>query len=190
MAEEVGRPRAWSTRTSPRWTARNWNDPFVQGKGGIIIDVNVRGTDLLDLFKEKDPKDFDKVAMVGNLKRSDGQKFSLPFTGYNDVLAISKQRIRTEEQLDEVLQTLDKLQSKEGSILLTNGIEGRNYKARDGKYAVLINQDDPQGQDDPERRGQGLHPARHPGQRRARRRTRPSSPTEAAAEAVRAAATR
>ncbi|MEV0798565.1 extracellular solute-binding protein [Kribbella sp. NPDC050281] len=120
----------------------NWNDPFVQGKGGMIIDVNVRATQLLDLFKEKNPKDFDKVTLIGNLKRSDGQKFSYPFTGYNMVMAISKQHIRTEEQLDQVLQTLDKLESKEGSILLANGIEGRNFKA-DGKYAVPINQDDP-----------------------------------------------
>ncbi|WP_406053290.1 extracellular solute-binding protein [Kribbella sp. NBC_00889] len=120
----------------------NWNDPFVQGKGGMIIDVNVRATQLLDLFKEKNPKDFDKVTLIGNLKRSDGQKFSYPFTGYNMVMAISKQHIRTEEQLDQVLQTLDKLESREGSILLANGIEGRNFKA-DGKYAVPINQDDP-----------------------------------------------
>lgn len=121
----------------------NWNDPFVQGKGGIIIDVNVRATQLIDLFKQKNPNDFDKVVMVGNLKRADGQKFSAPFTGYNNVLAISKQHARTEGQLDEILATLDKLESKEGSILLTNGIEGRNFKVEDGK-AVLINQDDPQ----------------------------------------------
>ncbi|NUT33113.1 MAG: extracellular solute-binding protein [Hamadaea sp.] len=121
----------------------NWNDPFVQGKGGIIIDVNVRANQLIDLFKQKTPNDFDKVVLVGNLKRSDGQKFSAPFTGYNNVLAISKQRVRTEAQLDEVLTTLDKLQSKEGSALLSNGIEGRNYKVENGK-AVLINQDDPQ----------------------------------------------
>jgi putative aldouronate transport system substrate-binding protein len=38
---------------------------------------------------------------------------------------------------------LDKLESDEGSALITDGIEGRNYK-RDGKYAVPINQDDPQ----------------------------------------------
>jgi putative aldouronate transport system substrate-binding protein len=120
----------------------NWNDPFVQGKGGMIIDVNVRATQLLDMFKEKTPKDFDKVTLVGNLKRPDGQKFSYPFTGYNMVMAISKQRIRTDEQLDQTLQTLDKLASKEGSILLSNGIEGRNFKV-DGKYAVPINQDDP-----------------------------------------------
>jgi putative aldouronate transport system substrate-binding protein len=114
----------------------------VQGKGGMIIDVNVRATQLLDLFKEKNPKDFDKVTLVGNLKRSDGKKFSYPFTGYNMVMAVSKQHVRTEEQLDQVLQTLDKLESKEGSILLTNGIEGRNFKV-DGQYAVPINQDDP-----------------------------------------------
>lgn len=121
----------------------NWNDPFIQGKGGIIIDVNVRSTDLVRLLKQKDPNNFDKVAMVGNLKRPDGQKFSSPFTGYLRVMAISKQRVRTEQQLEDVLQALDKLQSKEGSILLTNGIEGRNFK-QEGGYAVPINQDDAQ----------------------------------------------
>jgi putative aldouronate transport system substrate-binding protein len=120
----------------------NWNDAFVQGKGGIIIDVNVRATQLTALLKQKNPNDFDKVTMVGNLKRPDGQKFSSPFTGYLGILAISKQRIRTEKQLEQVLTVLDKLQGKEGSILLTNGIEGRNFKL-DGGFAALINQDDP-----------------------------------------------
>jgi putative aldouronate transport system substrate-binding protein len=125
----------------------NWMDPFVQGKGGIIIDVDVRATQLFDLFKEKDPKDFDKVLMTGNLARDDGQKFSYPFTGYSSVLAISKQRVRTQEQLDEVLATLDKLESKEGSILITTGIQGRNFKVENtaGKdWAVPINEQDPQ----------------------------------------------
>jgi putative aldouronate transport system substrate-binding protein len=121
----------------------NWTDPFIQGKGGIIIDVNIKGTDLARLFKQKNPNDFDKVAMVGNLKRSDGQKFSSPFTGYLGVIAISKQKVRTEAQLDQVLQVLDKLQSKEGSVLLTNGIDGRNFKLEGGK-AVLTNQEDAQ----------------------------------------------
>jgi len=51
----------------------NWNDPFVAGKGGIIIDVNVRATALTKLFRQKDPKDFDKVAMTGNLKSTLGR---------------------------------------------------------------------------------------------------------------------
>jgi putative aldouronate transport system substrate-binding protein len=121
----------------------NWMDPFVQGKGGIIIDVDVRATQLYDLFKQKDPNDADKVLMAGNLARADGQKFSYPFTGYAGVLAISKQRVRTQEQLDQLLTVLNKLESDEGSALLSNGIEGRNYK-RDGNFSVPINQDDPQ----------------------------------------------
>ncbi|WP_020547482.1 extracellular solute-binding protein [Nonomuraea coxensis] len=121
-----------------------WNEPFHQGKGGMIIDVNIRSRQVLDLFYEDDKENYgDKVAMVGNLKRSDGQKFSYPFTGYADVLAISKQSVRTEQDLDNVLKTLDKLATKEGQNLVTNGIEGRNYKVENGDTAALINEDDP-----------------------------------------------
>lgn len=120
-----------------------WNDPFVQGKGGIIIDVNVRATQLYGLLKEKDPEHYtETVAMTGNLSRPDGKKFSLPFTGYNGIIAISKQNIRSEAQLDDALKALDRLASKEGAILLTNGIEGRNFTVEDG-YAVRINENDP-----------------------------------------------
>ncbi|MDA0632894.1 extracellular solute-binding protein [Nonomuraea sp. MCN248] len=131
---------------NPDWATLDtgkWNDPFLQGKGGIIIDVNVRAGELFDKFKELDPDTYhEKVAMAGNLARPDGQKFSYPFTGYNGIVAVSKQRVRTEEQLDDVLRTLDKLASKEGSILLNNGIEGRNFKVEDG-FAVKINESDP-----------------------------------------------
>ncbi|MBE1584825.1 extracellular solute-binding protein [Nonomuraea angiospora] len=120
-----------------------WNEPFHQGKGGMIIDVNIRSRQVLDLFREDDPKNYgDKVAMVGNLKRSDGQKFSYPFTGYADVLAISRQSVPTEQDLDNVLKTLDKLATKEGQVLLQNGIEGRNFKV-EGDTASLINETDP-----------------------------------------------
>jgi putative aldouronate transport system substrate-binding protein len=126
----------YATLDTGKWTA-----PFVQGKGGILIDVNLRGPELLDLFKEKDPNDFDKVAMVGNLKRSDGQKFSLPFKGYNGVIAVSRQSVQTQEQLDQVLTVLDKMASDQGKILVSNGIEGRNFKVVNGQ-AERINQED------------------------------------------------
>ncbi len=131
---------------NPDWATLDtgkWNDPFLQGKGGIIIDVNVRAGELFDKFKELDPETYDqKVAMAGNLTRPDGQKFSLPFTGFNGIVAISKQRVQTVEQLDDVLTTLDKLASKEGSILVNNGIEGRNFKVENG-FAVKVNEEDP-----------------------------------------------
>ncbi|MGW0803753.1 extracellular solute-binding protein [Nonomuraea sp. NPDC002799] len=127
----------WATLDTAKW-----NDPFIQGKGGIIIDVNVRAGQLYDGFKELDAATYDKkVAMAGNLARPDGKKFSYPFTGYNGIVAVSKQRVRTEQQLDDVLKVLDKLAAKEGSILLNNGIEGRNFKVEDG-FAVKLNDQD------------------------------------------------
>ncbi|GGL13099.1 extracellular solute-binding protein [Planomonospora parontospora] len=120
-----------------------WNDPFYQGKGGIIIDVNVRASQMYGLLKEQDPENYgDKLAMGGNLKRSDGQKFSQPFDGYNGFLAISKQSVRTEAELDDVLKSLDRLATKEGQALLANGIEGRNFKLENG-FDVPINDTDP-----------------------------------------------
>lgn len=128
----------WATLDTAKWT-----DPFVQGKGGIIIDVNVRVAQLFDLFKETDPTGYGKkVGMVGNLSRPDGKKFSYPFTGFNGILTVSKTRIKTEQQLDDVLKTLDKLASKEGSILTNNGIEGRNFEVKEG-LAYKINDQDP-----------------------------------------------
>jgi putative aldouronate transport system substrate-binding protein len=82
------------------------------------------------------------LAMTGNLSRPDGQKFSLPFTGYNGIIAVSKQTVRTEAQLDGVLKALDRLASKEGQILVYNGIEGRNFRVEDG-FAVRIDDADP-----------------------------------------------
>ncbi|MFC4010330.1 extracellular solute-binding protein [Nonomuraea purpurea] len=121
-----------------------WNDPFFHGRGGMIIDVNIRSRQVFDLFRENGDKDYgDKVTMVGNMAKSDTEKHSYPFTGYADSLAISRQSVRTEAELDNVLKTLDKLATKEGQVLLQNGIEGRNFKVENGDTAALINEDDP-----------------------------------------------
>ncbi|MEV0622159.1 extracellular solute-binding protein [Nonomuraea sp. NPDC050404] len=121
-----------------------WNEPFFHGRGGMIIDVNIRSRQVLDLFRENGDKDYgDKVTMVGNMALAEGKKFSYPFTGYADQLAISKQSVRTDAELDNVLKTLDKLATKEGQVLLQNGIEGRNFKVENGDTAALINEDDP-----------------------------------------------
>lgn len=121
----------------------NWNQPFLTGRGGIIIDVSSRGMDLVKLFKQKDPEHYgDYVAMTGNLIGPDGQRHSYPTVGYNGFLAISKQSVPTEKELDDVLSTLDKLSSKKGQILLNNGIEGRNFRVRHG-MAEAVDADEP-----------------------------------------------
>ncbi|WP_222851751.1 extracellular solute-binding protein [Phytoactinopolyspora mesophila] len=119
----------------------NWNDPFFNGRGGIIIDVSSRAGVLMDLFKDADSDDYgDYVTMAGNLIGPDGERYSYPTVGYNGFLAISRQSVRTEEELHEVLSFLDTLSAKEGQMLLNNGIEGRNFEVEDD-FAVPIEGD-------------------------------------------------
>ncbi len=112
-----------------------WNEPFLNGQGGIIIDVQSRAAQLVDLFYEKDPENYDKyVALVGQLEGPNGT-YALPTSGYAGFLAIPRSTVQTEEQLDQVLSILDKLNSTKAQILMNNGIEGDNFTVEDG-YAV------------------------------------------------------
>lgn len=116
----------------------NWNEPFLNGKGGIIIDVHSRAGVLMSLFKESDPENFEKyVDVTGNLIGPDGELHAHPTTGYSGFLAIPKAKVRTEEQLKTVLGVLDKLNSSEAGPVLNNGIEGETYTL-DGELAVPV----------------------------------------------------
>ncbi|MFI2102852.1 extracellular solute-binding protein [Isoptericola sp. NPDC019693] len=109
-----------------------WNEPFLNGKGGIIIDVQSRASQLAGLFKEKDPETYDQfVALQGNIAGPNGD-FALPTPGYSGFLAVPKASVQTEEQLAQVLTALDTLASTEGQVLQNNGIEGDNFTVEDG----------------------------------------------------------
>lgn len=116
----------------------NWNEPFLNGKGGIIIDVHSRAAVLMSLLKESNPDDFQNyVDISGNLIGPDGQLHAHPTTGYSGFLAIPRDKVRTEEQLRAVLEVLDKLNSPEAGPILNNGIEGETYTL-DGDLAVAV----------------------------------------------------
>lgn len=116
----------------------NWNEPFFNGKGGIIIDVHSRVSALVSLFRESDPDHYqDYVAFTGNLTGPDGQMYAQPTDGYSSFLAISKASVRTEGQLRTVLSFLEKLNTKEAQVLLNNGIEGVNFEVEDGMSVTL-----------------------------------------------------
>ena len=81
-----------------------WNEPFFNGKGGIIVDVDSRVSVLINLFKQANPNDFEnKVGFVGNLKGPDGELHAHPTDGYSGFLAIPKTSVRTEAELKNVL---------------------------------------------------------------------------------------
>ncbi|MFG3340890.1 extracellular solute-binding protein [Glycomyces sp. NPDC048151] len=109
-----------------------WNEPFLNGKGGIIIDVQSRAGELTKLFKEQDPEGFDQyVALAGQLAGPNGT-FAMPTAGYSGFLAIPRSGVQTEEQLAQVLTALNELNSTEAQNLMNHGIEGDNYTVEDG----------------------------------------------------------
>ncbi|KPG73766.1 extracellular solute-binding protein [Enterococcus sp. RIT-PI-f] len=116
----------------------NWNDPFVNGTGGIILDMYSRASQIANVFKQQDPENgADKVLITGNLAGPDGNVYAQPTAGYSGFLAIPKASVKTEEELREVLDFIDKTNDKDMQILLNNGIEGVNFEVEDG-FSVAI----------------------------------------------------
>src|SRR5699024_5488152 len=61
--------------------------------------------------------------------------YALPTTGYAGFLAMPESAVQTEEQVEQVLQMLNDLNSTEAQILMNNGVEGDNFTVEDG-FAV------------------------------------------------------
>lgn len=124
-----------------------WNEPFFNGKGGIIVDVDSRVSVLINLFKQANPADFqNKVGFVGSLQGPDGELHAHPTDGYSGFLAIPKSSVRTEAELDNVLKFLNTMNSKEAAVLLNNGIEGVNFTVQDN-LAAKITPETPEGKE-------------------------------------------
>lgn len=122
-----------------------WNQPFLNGKGGIIIDVHSRAAVLMALFKEQDPETFDQyVEIAGNLEGPSGELVSQPTPGFSGFLAIPKTSVKTEPELRAVLSFLNELNSPEAAVLLNNGIEDVNFTL-DGDLTVPIPEMSPEG---------------------------------------------
>ena len=110
-----------------------WDEPFLNGEAGIIIDTYSRSGSITNLMKDIAPDDWaDRVDFTGNLAGPDGVMRALPTTGYSGFLAIPKAKVQTEEQLDQVLSILNKMNSPEAGPIINNGIEGVHYTIEDG----------------------------------------------------------
>ncbi|GMA27873.1 extracellular solute-binding protein [Arenivirga flava] len=121
----------------------DWNQPFLNGDGGIIIDVHSRAGSIAALFKQADPEHFGRyVDVTGNLTGPGGELLAHPTAGYSGFLAIPKASVPTEEALHRVLEVLDALNSDEAWPIVSSGLEGVTYEL-DGDFAVPI-EDAPQ----------------------------------------------
>lgn len=120
----------------------DWDSAMFNGDGGVIIDVYSRAMRINNLFNDENGTESETyVDITGTLTAPDGNEYGQSTDGYSGFLAISKQTVTTEEQLEEVLTFLDKLASSEGANLLSYGIEGVTYELDEDGYAVPMEND-------------------------------------------------
>ncbi|MFI2297192.1 ABC transporter substrate-binding protein [Isoptericola sp. NPDC019571] len=119
-------------------TTVDLDNGFFTGKGGITVSTDDAMPAYAKLFDEKDPGNgYSYIANAGNLTGPAGDRHSFPTPGYSGFLAISRQSVRTEEELKGVLTVLDQLNTPEGQNLQAIGIEGKSYTL-DGEFYVPV----------------------------------------------------
>ena len=129
----------------------DWNNDFINGKSGCIIDLQSRGMSIAGLMAEKYEVEPDEkgnkdgsewVTMIANVSYEDVDAV-LPTSGYAGMLLIPKSSVKTEEELKEVLTFIDKLNSDEAILLVNKGVEGLNYEFdENGNYVQLTIEDE------------------------------------------------
>lgn len=119
-------------------TTKDLDNGFFSGKGGLTVTTDDALPAYAKLFDQQDPDNgFAYVSGGGNLVGPDGQRHAMPTPGYSGFLAISRQSVTTEEQLNDVLSVLDTLNTPEGQNLQAIGIEGKSY-TMDGEFYVPL----------------------------------------------------
>ncbi|MGM0861913.1 extracellular solute-binding protein [Bacillus atrophaeus] len=113
-----------------------WNDPVVKGKAGVIVDTGSRASQIQSAMEESDESAKEIIDIIGTVEGPKGKR-TFPTSGYSGMIAIPKSGVKTEKELKRVLAFLDKLNDKEAQILTNNGVEGRNYELKDGKFTSL-----------------------------------------------------
>ncbi|GAB3614979.1 type 2 periplasmic-binding domain-containing protein [Humibacter ginsengisoli] len=120
----------------------NWNQPFLTGKAGIIIDTYSRARQIDKLLAQQDPNTYQNMVQVtGNLVGPSGTMYALPTPGYSGFLAIPKSSVKTVSQLKGVLSILNKMNSKQAQIIMNNGLEGQNFTVKDGRALAMTTPD-------------------------------------------------
>ena len=103
----------------------DWNEPFVSGKSGVILDTCDRANTLEALLKENNPDGEVGVAGVINGRVR-------PHLGYSGYFAFPKASVTDEATLKRLLQFMDDCCEKEVFDLMRYGIEGIHYDLADG----------------------------------------------------------
>lgn len=116
------------------YSSDKWNEQFLSGNAGVIIDVADRSRRIAQNMADLNPNAV--VNVFGYVKKDENtEPRTYPTNGYGGFFVFPKQSIRTEEELDFVLGVMDKACGKEASDLMNYGILDRNYTVDNG-YAI------------------------------------------------------
>ncbi len=119
--------------------ANDWDSEFLNGYGGIQIDVADRARRNATNIAEKNPNAV--VDVIGYVTDGDADPRVLPTTGYMGYYVLPHQTVETEEELDFVLSVLDECNSEEVVDLCNYGIEGTHYTLDENGKAKIISED-------------------------------------------------
>ncbi|MBD0378757.1 extracellular solute-binding protein [Paenibacillus sedimenti] len=122
------------------YDSAKWDDPIVNGKAGVAVDVTERSYSIEEKMKKANLKG--SIDIIGAVNGPAGLR-NQPTAGHNGMFLISKNSVKTEAELKKVLNFLDKINDKEMQILISYGLEGVHYKVEDGKLITLLIATDP-----------------------------------------------
>ncbi len=115
--------------------ANSWDNDFLNGIGGVQIDVADRARRNATNIKEKNPDAV--VDVFGYVKKDENSEPTVwPTTGYSGYYVIPTPSVATEEELDFILSVLDECNGEYIVDLCNYGIEGRNYTIDEEGNAV------------------------------------------------------
>ncbi|MGN0107202.1 MAG: extracellular solute-binding protein [Hominilimicola sp.] len=117
------------------YSSDKWNEQFLSGQAGVIIDVADRARRLAQNIQGLNPDAV--VDVFGYVTKDENtEPRTLPTTGYDGYYVFPKAAVATEEDLDFVLGVMDKANEQEALNLMNFGIEGRNYELDADGYVV------------------------------------------------------
>lgn len=105
--------------------ASYWNEPFINGESGVIVDTCDRAVPLETGLLANNPDGKVGVAGIINYRVR-------PHLGYSGYFAFPKSEVKDEETLKRVLKFMDDCSEREIFDLMRYGIEGRHYDLVDG----------------------------------------------------------
>lgn len=113
-----------------------WDEQFLTGKAGVIIDVADRARRVAQNISSVDPKA--EVEVFGYVKKDAATApKTLPTTGYAGYYVFPKKAVADEEDLEFILKVMDKANDEKAQNLMNYGIEGRQYTIDDNGFVNL-----------------------------------------------------